>query len=753
MSKIIGDLCINEEDLKRTASKKVKNYIQESVKHAQVEEKLRDGWEVERKFKTRTRMRKLKTSDELFEDRLWVIFYNLKFSPMNKDRNCRLEFDGYTKQIDVLARDEENVFVIECKSSINENPVNARDALNELVGYREGIQKAIRSDWGRDCGRINLVVAISSEDKRPADEEFVKTNEDKNLFLWSAREIKYIEELISQVGPIAKYQLYSVIFANKKQRRLGITLPALRSKIRGHEFYSFLIPARQLLKYAYVHHRDLLGISEASQTYQRMLRSKKLRAIARFIDDEDGYFPNSIIVNFSKGLQWNLKESVEDVSMGTITLPEYFGSAWIIDGQHRIYGAAGSEKDVLLPVLAFQNMSEIEQANLFVEINKEQTSVDSALLWDLYSDIYKNSSDEKQKIRYQTAEVAKSLENSGPLKGCIDIPSEPKDRKVKLSLTTVCSAIEKYSPWDYLKHPTDENKTPENAARLINTYFETLKSLWPEEWLKGSDGVLLSNGGFTVFMIVFQDIVRHIGYDQKSLLLANKGKEFEDLLKSRYLFPVVEYLKTDNKTQKDIISKTGRQAQKEYASVIDLKIQEFVVGFSPARIRDQQISPPQTAVTPAIPKVEEKARITEGRLREFILEKLKREFGSDKWWKQGLPGNLKSKLDEDWQDEVKRKPHLRGEKNQNERKFEHVGLGDIIHIATYGQNWEQIFEEVFGDRTYLERRIKDIAALRNPSSHARQIDDQDLEDARGSLLWLSKCIGDLSLNPYADAVK
>lgn len=430
MAGIIGELCTSEGELKKTASKRKKNYIEESIRHAEVEDRLSNGWEVSRKFKTRTRMMKPKSADEMFEDRVWMIFYGLGFSHMNKDRNCKLEFDGYKKQIDVLARDEENVFVIECKSSEKSGPVNARNALNELLGYREGIQKAIRSEWGRDCGRVNIVTVVSSRDKRRPDQEYVEAQEGKNLFLWSERELDYIERLTKQVGSIAKYQLYSVIFAGKKQGNLKLTLPALKSKIGGHEFYSFLISAKQLLKYAYVHHRNLEGIVEASQAYQRMLRSAKLKGIEKFIDNEDGYFPNSVIVNFSRKLQWNLKESMDDVAMGTVTLPEYFGSAWIIDGQHRVYGAARAKRDILLPVLAFQNMDQIEQANLFVDINKEQTSVEPSLLWDLYSDIYQDSSDEKQKLRYQIAEIAKGLEASGPLSGYIDIPSVPMDRPI-----------------------------------------------------------------------------------------------------------------------------------------------------------------------------------------------------------------------------------------------------------------------------------------------------------------------------------
>lgn len=560
MSGIIGELCSNEKELKRAASKRRKECVEESVAHSQVETYERNGWEVVRRSKTKTRMKKPKSPDILFEDRVWMIFHKLNFSFMNKDRSCKLEFNTYTKQIDVLVRDEDNIFVVECRSSESDGTVNARSALEEFAGKREDIQKAIEAEWGRHLGRINLLVVISSQDKREEDEEYVKKKKEKNLLLWSKKDIKYIENLIQQVGHLAKYQIYSVIFADKKQKKLkDTTCPAIQGKIGGHRFYTFLISAKQLLKYAYVHHRHLTGIVEASQVYQRMLRNAKLKEIAKFIDIEGRYFPNSIIVNFSKPLQWSRKEAFDDnIAMGTLTLPEYFGCAWIIDGQHRLYGVARANKDVLVPVLAFENIEELEQANLFVEINVKQTSVDKKLLWDLYSDIYRDSSDEKQKLKYQIAETAKKMEASGPLKGCIDIPSIPADRDIKLSLTTVCDTIEKYLPWNYLKHPTDEDKTPENAARIINSYFEVLKSLWPEDWAKGNKGVLLTNNAFGVFMMVLQDIINHIAYKQKLLLQGHKSKEFEKLLKETYLTPLIEYLKTDENLQKEIKKQTGQ---------------------------------------------------------------------------------------------------------------------------------------------------------------------------------------------------
>ncbi len=751
MSSIIGEICSSEKGLKRTAYRRKKGNIEKSVQHGQVETCERNSWRVVRRSKTKTRLRKPKTPDVLFEDRVWMIFYNLGFSWMNKDRNFKLKFNGYTKQIDILAKDENNIFVVECKSSESDESINARSALEEFVGKQEDIQKTLQSEWGHRCGRINFVVVISSEDKRKLDEEYVreKRKEGKNIFLWSAREIKYIESLIQQVGHVAKYQLYSVLFKSREQRSLRKGYPAIKSKIGGRTVYSFMISAKELLKYAYVHHRELTGINEVSQAYQRMLRSTKLKEIRRFIDDEEGFFPNSIIVNFSLKLGWDKKEVTDDVAIGKVTLPKYYGCAWIIDGQHRLYGVASAKRDIVVPVLAFEKMKQKDQANLFVEINEKQKKVPPNLLWDLYSDLYRNSSDEKQKFLYQVTETAKKMGTSGPLREYIDIPSIPVDRPVKLTLTTVCSTIKGYSPWDHLKHPTDETKTPENAARLINSYFEVLKSLWPEDWRKGNKGVLLTNGGFGVFMMVFNDIINYIAYKQKSILGERKTKDFEEKL-TELLTPVIEYLKSEKKMQNDIRKQTGRALQSDNTGIFDLKIQEFVKDYFPPRV-GRVPTIPKVEDPPAISRIEEKARLVEPRLRDFILERLKRHYGGDnKWWKQGVPGGPKKKADNMWAEEITRKPHLRRyEGKENERKFEFLALGDLKDVIAYGNNWNEIFGTVFMGKKEFERRMKDVSVIRNPSIHIRRMDDQDVVDGIGGLLWLSNCISDRDLNPYS----
>jgi DNA sulfur modification protein DndB len=754
MDRFIGEICENKSELDSIYRKRKRDNFEKTVRDSAVDGYLSEGWEISKKNKNSTRIRKPKKYDELFEERLWALFYKLNFFDLNKDRNFRIELEGFCKgkQIDVIARDETNVFLIECKSSENNNIVNARDALEFWKSRRQEITKKIRKIWGRKCGRINLVVAISSMNKKEADDKFAQSLENKNIFLWTSKDINYIEELIKQVGgESAKYQLYSFIFSNRNQKSLKKEYPALRGRLGESYFYSFMIPAKELLKYSYVHHRNLISIPEATTAYQRMLKRSKLDEIAKFIDKEFGYFPNSIVVNFSNNIRWDKKETYDDIQMGVLTMPPNYGSTWIIDGQHRLYGAAKADRDVLLPILAFDQIDESEQANLFVDINEKQTAVPKNLLWDLYSDIYRESEDPKQIKKYHIAEVSKIMQDHGPYSGHIDIASKPATKKPKLTLSSICTTIEKYAPWDVIRSSANEKNTSVKVAGLINSYFEKLKEMWPSEWSKENESIFLSNNGFGVFFMIFQGIIKDIVHKEKASLLKLKNTvDFKNELE-KYLKPAVDYLKTDEVMRKSIIKTTGRGGQSDNAVIIEMKIQEFVPNYWTVRLGNLGEQPPaqkETVAPPQIELIEDKAKEVEKVLRDFTLEILKENYGND-WWKRGIPGGLQSKLNSDWEKEIRRNPHLSKEKNQNEKKFGYLDLGSLSTLIESKQNWD-FFEPYFGGKEELQRRIKDIMVLRNPVAHKRSIDSQHVVDGIAGLLWLSRNIDCTEINPYAD---
>lgn len=753
MPGLSGELIDNPRDLTREHQARRRPYYEKSVRVTDAPAYEQDGWQIHRTAVRVARLRKPKSHDVLFEDRLWQLFHQLGAKQMNADRNCRLVMDGpYTKQVDVVACMENCVFLVECKSSqdADPEPINVRTTLEWAVGHRSQIERCVKEAFGRDIGHICYVVALSSSEKREIDQRYVAAQRGKHVLLWSAQDISYVEQLVRQVSSAARYQLFSVIFGSMRRREERLKCPAVRGKVGGNYIYSFMLPAGELARFAYVHHRKLSGVADAARVYQRMLRSEKIRSIANFLC-EGGYFPNSVVVSFSKPVRWDQKESIDHSALGTLTLPEYYGSAWIIDGQHRLYGAVQSRPDMLLPVLAFQNLGTREQANLFVEINRQQTPVPPDLLWDLYTEIYAGTPDRRQQKLLDISNTAKILAESGPLAGIVDIPSNPARGNVKLKMTTVCTTLQSYSPWDLLRHPTNPDQNSENAARIIDCYYSALRELWPEEWGNESLGVVLSNNGFGVFIMVLSDILRHLVYkERRALLQQRQSQALTAAFRDQYLRPAVELLKQDVTSNRqrnlalEIRRKTGRGPQSTNAAMLDLAIRESIADFSPPRI---ETNPAPPEVPPEPTSIHDKALRAEGTLRSYVMGALKEQYGDESWWPNGVNAHLREEAQRAWTSEIRRQPYLASEEPSPERLFEFLGLGQVSEVVCKHANWEDVFKAVFIDKANFQRRVADVAALRNPVAHERTYNDVVFLDGTSSLVWLALTLGDPDLRP------
>jgi len=132
------------------------------------------------------------------------------------------------------------------------------------------------------------------------------------------------------------------MFGGQKIDSLTRKVLATRGKMGGETFYTFLIPPDELLKIAYVGHKASCDI-ENLETYQCMLRPRRLKNIAEYINN-GGKFPTNIVVNLKtakkSGLKFEQKDRFGEEALGILHLPPNYASAWIIDGQHRLYGYA-----------------------------------------------------------------------------------------------------------------------------------------------------------------------------------------------------------------------------------------------------------------------------------------------------------------------------------------------------------------------------------------------------------------------------
>ena len=172
-----------------------------------------------------------------------------------------------------------------------------------------------------------------------------------------------------------------------------------------YTYYSFAIEPARLLKMSYVLHRNQAN-SAMMPTYQRLIKKSRLKKVADFVEN-GSFFPNSIIVNIETkrgtgDLKFDLgSQSSGKARPGLLHLPQMYRAAYVIDGQHRLYGYANSPRadTDLIPVVAFIDLPREEQVRLFMQINENQQAVPKNLRNTLNSDLLWESDDYTQRAK------------------------------------------------------------------------------------------------------------------------------------------------------------------------------------------------------------------------------------------------------------------------------------------------------------------------------------------------------------------
>jgi len=377
---------------------KAKNTLfdKKKVLHAEVETYENLGWIADAPMKTKTPISKRKDHGRQFEDDIWCMFYNLGFRILNSDDKLRVQWGNNpseAKQIDVLAVGDDAIFVVECKSAEKPKKQSFQQDLIEISTYKKGMTESLQQIYGK-TKRVKFIFATRNYriESDGDDAERMKNNQ---IYHLDENAYNYLCNLVKSYQSSVIYQFYGLMFKDELISDKPITIPALKGTMGGKSYYLFSIEPNTLLKIGFVLHRTKVNDSMAP-TYQRLLVPKRLKGITKFID-EGGFFPNSIILNFADPNELIKvsfdpihKEEDSDAEFGLLNIPNAYGIAYIIDGQHRVYGYSNShhKNDHTIPVVAFQNMESEEQLKIFMEINENQKSVSKNLRIDLEEDLF-----------------------------------------------------------------------------------------------------------------------------------------------------------------------------------------------------------------------------------------------------------------------------------------------------------------------------------------------------------------------------
>ena len=516
------------ENVKSISRKKFPKYNFISVSKSEKDNYLNEGWEVERENVSSIRLRKLKLHSEVFENKVWSVFYKMGYERLNVDSTFKIPYSSNPsippRQIDVFCFDDDTAIVIECKSSETRRNRPLQTIINDFANLKSGLIRYL-NDLFVTRKKVKLILATNNIIVSENDVNRIKEN---NIILFTQDDINYYEQISSHLGESSKYQLFGRIFSGQSIPSLKNKVPAIRGKMGGHTYYSFSIQPEKLLKLSYILHNNTTS-EEVVGTYQRMVNKNRIKEIGTFLDSNNGgsgFFPNSVIVNFDtngRNLVFDKISSnhdVEDCSVGVLKLPDKFRSAFIIDGQHRLYGYSKSQwkSKHTIPVVAFEDLPVENQVDMFVNINHKQKSVSQNLLTTIKAELHWNSSIYNNAIFAVMARLLMELskDNSSPLYGRIKLGENKKSDLVNITLDYIISYGFKKTDFFAKIHKNrlvstghlwvdDYTQMLIKSKKFFILIFNYIKEKCEENWSLGS-----SSGGFISMNIGIASVIRLI---------------------------------------------------------------------------------------------------------------------------------------------------------------------------------------------------------------------------------------------------
>ena len=445
----------HREDLRAIYTQKSKTYDERTVSAnspalaLKVAGEEADGWVVLRRNRRSVRMKKEKPSDRQLEDDVWCVLYDLGFKALNEDRNFTIRLSDNTppRQLDVVATDDQTVFIVECTQSRESGLRSVKTLIEKIGAIRADIVTAIHRHYGRNPPhKVKFAIATRNIGWRSAG----KANcERTGVAIITENDISYFHKLSGFLKFAARYQFLGRYLEGERVDGLRTNVPATKGRMGDQIFYNFLISPHDLLKISYISHKAKTS-NDDLETYQRMVKPARLRAIGNYIDG-GGLFPTNIVINMKTTgtLRFNSGgQTYGDTATGMLHLPGLYGSALVIDGQHRLYGYAHASRTEendrsVLSVLAYENLPINEEIKLFIEINTEQVKVPRNLVNEIYSTLNIDDPDPKKQLAALLPRIVIKLDEfpTSPVQDRILTVAQDKDHKRCLTLTSFVDGL------------------------------------------------------------------------------------------------------------------------------------------------------------------------------------------------------------------------------------------------------------------------------------------------------------------------
>ena len=699
---------VSEKELIAVKKQRNRAFVTKKERKVALEELLEEGWTEFKTYKDPKwiGVKKDKPYDELFEDKVWLLFANLGFAFMNADRSFKMQYDfqnpNITQQIDVFVADDETVVIVECKSANELKEVSFKKPIEALHGQMDGLRKeALKKHPNR---KVKFIWATNNIIMNKAD--LAKLDE-WNIAYFNSATIDYYMELVKHIGSCARYQLLGNLFANQEISNMENKIPAIQGKMGGNTYYSFSIEPEKLLKIGYVLHRNEAN-KRMMPTYQRLIKKKRLTDVQNFVN-LGGYFPNSIIISLDtggKGLQFDLASTKYETTIskiGTLHLPRKYRSAYIIDGQHRLYGYSGSKyaSKNTIPVVAFVDLAREQQIQLFMDINENQKAVSKSLRVTLHADMLWVSDDYNEQRQALRSKIAQKLgeEDTSPLFGRVVVGENEKTAIKCITIEALQAALKRCNFFTiYGKNNAiqkdgtfdlgNNDSTIESFYPFLEECLRYIKSNLEDEWAKeeNENGLLTINRGIQGIIRLINDVVNHLIMTNKISPKEDKTEEiFSEVI--YYLDPLFNFFsEITPEHRKDLRSFFGGGADTRFLRTFQKAVADCRSDFQPEGLDKYWEDESKTYNDESFKMIQD----IELHFSRDFKDRLKKHY-DDNWFVAGVPKKVyefSTKLAAE-KDYEKRQPH---------GTTDPWDCLNIIHyrdIASYGKNWRELFERSY----------------------------------------------------------
>ena len=575
--------------------------------------------------------------------------------------------------------------------------------------------------------------------------------------------IDYYMGLADHLGQAARYQLLGNLFAGTKIPNLDPEVVAVEAHMGGYKYYSFSIEPERLLKMSYILHRNKAN-SSLMPTYQRLIKKARLKGVAQFVEN-GGYFPNSLILSLdatARGLKFEpFPKHIGETRAGILHLPQTYRAAYVIDGQHRLYGYAdsGRSETDLIPVVAFTNLDRSDQVRLFMQINENQQAVPKNLRNTLNADLLYDSKDLREQIKALKLYIAQQLGEgkSSPLYGRILIGENAKTAIRCLTIDAISRGIDRGNfLGSFTKNEIRElgsfyrgtnDATAPPLIEYLSLGLDYVRQFLDTQFKLGSaeGGFVFINNGVESLIRILGNIADHViaenGYNPRE---QTPQQLYEDAV--AYLDPLIEYLDSlDAASGLEYRQLYGSGAGSKYWRRLQQAINESRPEFAPPGLAEYLQSEEK--------QFNDESRDMIAQLEQFmkddVRKRLENEYGAS-WLKVGVPKKVQVDAGK-----------LAVERNA-ERDSDHelepwdcLYMVDYKTIMTQTQDlWKRLFEKRYtppGDenksggwkaRSDWIARVND---LRNEVSHSRTVAADDHDFLVTLTTWLVKAQSDNDL--------